>query len=454
MAKTEANIEVQFHPTKRLFIETLTKDINIQDCILDLFDNAVDSYVRRNIKDRRVIKAEFGKNEFVVFDNCGGISRKQLTEHVFRFGMVALQPDLPTIGMYGIGLKRAIFKLGKDIIFETDDGKEYSRLEFNVDQWIRKGEEKWEDWNIPLTRYTSSKIKLNEKPYTRISIKNLNNETKEAFTEAFKQKFRKTIQIYYTIFIQNHIDIFIDKQKQQYLPIEIKTPKGYSPERRTDKFNDINVDVICWISYKEEDKRMIKERGRQGWNIFMNRRLILSDNVGPETGWSGNPSELPKYHSLFNEFRGLVFLSSDDPSKLPLNTHKNGFNQETATYVFLLRRMVDAARPIVKYLEKKYNKQKQSIEEKEDELNDLVEKLEKDWKPKSLDINKVSKESKFTYPPLKIRAELKTTSIQYIKPREQVNKLKKELGVQSNSEVGSKSFDYCYKAYTVEPDNE
>lgn len=454
MRNEDKKPEVQFHPTKRLFIDTLTKDISIHDCILDLFDNAADSYVRHKIQDRRFIKAEFDKKRFLIYDNCGGISRDQLLDQVFRFGMVALQINLPTIGMYGIGLKRAIFKLGKDIVFETDDSKEYSRLEFNVDEWIKKGEENWEDWNIPLTRYTGSKLRPGEKPYTRISIENLNEETREAFTEVFRQNFKKTIQIYYTLFIQNHIDIFINSEKQPHFPIEIKTPPGYTPEGRFCKFNGVDIKVICWKAYKEEHKRMVKERGRQGWNVFMNRRLILHDDVGPETGWSGNPSELPKYHSLFNEFRGLVFLSSDDPSKLPLNTEKNGFDQENATYVFLLRKMAEAARPVVRYLEKKYQKQRKGINEKEHELEDLLDKREKGPPPEPIAVEEVPKTSTFTSPPLKVTPEPKTTSIQYAKPRDQVNRLKKTLKVGSNTEVGSKSFDYCYNALASEPENE
>ncbi len=36
-------------PTKRLFIEILTKDISVKDCILDLIDNSVDSYIWNEI---------------------------------------------------------------------------------------------------------------------------------------------------------------------------------------------------------------------------------------------------------------------------------------------------------------------------------------------------------------------------------------------------------------------
>jgi len=40
---------VNFYPTKKLFIDVLTRDISIRDCIFDLLDNAVDSYTRNRL---------------------------------------------------------------------------------------------------------------------------------------------------------------------------------------------------------------------------------------------------------------------------------------------------------------------------------------------------------------------------------------------------------------------
>ena len=49
-------IIIDASPTKELFINVLTKDISLKDCILDLLDNSVDSYIRMEIPDRRQIK--------------------------------------------------------------------------------------------------------------------------------------------------------------------------------------------------------------------------------------------------------------------------------------------------------------------------------------------------------------------------------------------------------------
>ena len=47
---------VSFMPTKRLFVDILTKDISIHDCILDLLDNSVDSYISNDIEEKREIR--------------------------------------------------------------------------------------------------------------------------------------------------------------------------------------------------------------------------------------------------------------------------------------------------------------------------------------------------------------------------------------------------------------
>lgn len=42
-------------PTKELFINTLVKDVSLEDAILDLVDNAIDGYIRHNYSDRKKV---------------------------------------------------------------------------------------------------------------------------------------------------------------------------------------------------------------------------------------------------------------------------------------------------------------------------------------------------------------------------------------------------------------
>jgi hypothetical protein len=114
--------EIDATPTKRFFVSMLTRDIDLRDAILDLLDNCVDGIVR-TIKTPEGetpykgywanIIAEPGR--FEIIDNCGGIPEEVLRNSAFRQGRPEgiHTDDVHTVGMYGIGMKRAIYKLGR-----------------------------------------------------------------------------------------------------------------------------------------------------------------------------------------------------------------------------------------------------------------------------------------------------------------------------------------------------
>ncbi|MDP3113595.1 MAG: ATP-binding protein [Candidatus Cloacimonadaceae bacterium] len=113
---------IEAYPRKKLFIDILTKDVDAEACILDLIDNSVDSYIMKDIQGRRSIYLSLSKEKFEIRDTCGGIELNYLKKHVFMFGAESLKREKPTLGFYGIGLKRSIFKLGNRINMTTDDG--------------------------------------------------------------------------------------------------------------------------------------------------------------------------------------------------------------------------------------------------------------------------------------------------------------------------------------------
>ena len=195
----------------------------------------------------------------------------------------------------------------------------------------------------------------------------------------------------------------------------------------------------------EDAKRKKAVRGGRGWNVFMNDRLILPDNTNDVTGWSGRKAELPKYHQIYHNFRGLVFLTTKDPFKLPINTAKNAFDREHEIYHYLLNKMVETARPVTNYLSKKYDEPKNKVDENESKLFDIVEKdkLSSKKKIKRLSIDKINKSSSFKAPTVTSKGvKQKMTTIAFEKPKVIVDKVKSYLKVRSNSEVGSQVFDY------------
>ncbi|HUV02257.1 MAG TPA: ATP-binding protein [Desulfobacteria bacterium] len=282
-------------PTKRLFINILTKDISVKDCILDLIDNSVDSYIWNEIRGSREIRLNISKNQLEIFDTCGGIDIDFLKKDVFRFG-ADIERNKPTLGIYGIGMKRAMLKMGETILMETDDGQNYCKIKWNIDEWF-----KTEGWDIPF-EYGDSRLTSGERGYTKIVVNDLYESVKNKFDlVSFITEIKKAIHITYTLFIvKDKIDFYVnDGVKIEPYLVQIRSDDHqYEPAIVKDSFNGVDFEIICFIDPHE--RRTTKELGKRGWNIFCNKRLILAEGTTETTGWSGEKSDLPKFHPIYN----------------------------------------------------------------------------------------------------------------------------------------------------------
>jgi hypothetical protein len=141
-------------PAKEFFIRMITRDIDLDDCILDLLDNSLDGAKRvRNSAPaaeltskefaRLYIKIIMSKQRFSIVDNCGGISIDDAKNYAFHFGRRSdEQRDAPeSIGIYGIGMKRAMFKIGTNIKICSSTTKESFEVDINVPVWEK--DPKW-----------------------------------------------------------------------------------------------------------------------------------------------------------------------------------------------------------------------------------------------------------------------------------------------------------------------
>jgi hypothetical protein len=322
--------KIKASPTKRLFINILTQDVPLRPAILDLIDNSVDSYTRKKFEERRKIELTIRPDQFIIFDDCGGIALEILKDQVFRFGSKVDKLENPTLGMYGIGLKRSIFKLGKQIILETHDGIDYSYMDLNVTEWEKDDE----SWEIPFE--TENKLLSgDQKPYTRIVINNLTDESSSKFnSDVFINELVEVIKRTYCLIMKDNIDISLNGNKIEPFELYVPEAEHYKPSVIIDTYDGVEIKIICFID-PSKGTRLKNAINQRGWNFFCNNRLILANDTSELTGWKGTKddmSTLPKYHSLFNEFRGMVFLKSNNPFKLPLNTSKTSLNTENENY--------------------------------------------------------------------------------------------------------------------------
>lgn len=429
--------KIDASPTKKLFIDILTKDISVKACILDLIDNSVDSYIWNEISDRREIQLNISRNQLEIFDNCGGIERDFLKTEVFRFG-ADIERNKPTLGIYGIGMKRAILKMGKTILMKTDNGKNYCEILWNVDKWSKS-----EDWDIPF-EYGDSRLTSDEKGYTRIVVKDQYKAIQNKFDlDSFINEIKKSIHKTYTFFIEkNNIDFFVNNAAK-IEPYLGSVRVQYDPTKFKGSYNGVEFEIICFLD-PHEGKRPKKEHVKKGWNVFCNKRLILAEDTSETTGWFKGGAELPNYHPIYNEFQGLVFMESKDPSKLPLNTSKTGLDIESPTYAYIRNKMIQTARPFITYLNKKYLEDKTNL----DDIDNRVQKREIGTEEedsaiqvKHLRLDEIADNSVFK-PLEKPKPTIKMATICYKRPKKLVEKVKKYLGVRTYSEVGEEMFDY------------
>lgn len=110
---------IDAEPTKRFFVEMFTKDIALEQAVLDLVDNSIDG-ARRAQRDGNEpladywVKIVMNRSEFRIDDNCGGFDKATARTRAFKFGRESGAVRTPgSIGQFGVGMKRALFKFGK-----------------------------------------------------------------------------------------------------------------------------------------------------------------------------------------------------------------------------------------------------------------------------------------------------------------------------------------------------
>lgn len=413
--------KIDASPTKELFINTLTRDISIMDAILDLVDNAIDGYIRQGYTDRKEIKITISGKSFQIWDNCGGIDVDFAENEVFRFGLHRTT-DKHSLSVYGIGLKRAMFKIGSNMVFESDDLENYFRVKIDLHQWQRTKE-----WTLEFDEIGKS----TRSAFTQISVTGLHDEVSGEFiTNRFKNELTDRISRTYFLFIQKNVDIYLDDQKIDPFELTIGFSEDVVPANKSFKVDGVKIKLTAGAH---------PDYHNPGWYIFCNKRLIILGDRTSLTGW-GNRG-VPSYHPKFNRFKGFAFFDSDDPARLPWNTAKNGISISSPIYIEALNEMQTMTQPYTTFMSKAY-----PTEREETIGKDILGVLQ------TKSVIDIEEDQTFKAP--KIPDVPKMTAISYRKPIKEVEKLKRCMGrkYMSNRELGERTFNY-YKEMEC-PDEE
>lgn len=420
---------IQGNPTKEFFIQMLTKDIPLIRAIIDLVDNSIDGAIRKrpsgNYEDLWV-KIIVSESEFIIEDNCGGIPLDIAKNYAFRFGRPKEAVATPkSVGLFGVGMKRAIFKMGRYFVVESETEDNAFVIEQDIDEWSEQS-----SWDFSFTE--ASKGNTNESG-TRITVTKLLDNVKELFKlEAFVTELINQLEAAQQISLEKGISIQINDFDLRYKPAKFyysdKLQPGYA-EVTLEKYADVDIKIFSGIT----DRNL--EKG--GWYLFCNSRLVLYADQSIITGW-GESGSLPKYHPDFAFARGYIYFTSEDASLLPWNTTKTGVDTDSAIFQAAKQEMTNMMRPVTQWL------RKLAGEETDDgELHQVLNEAMR----QSMTIAELREsvaEQHFKAPKPTRNAKPDEASIQYKMPRDRVEKVKEYMGADSNSEVGRQTFEYYY----------
>jgi hypothetical protein len=358
---------VDASPVKSFFVYMLTRDIKLEEAILDLLDNCVDGILRAEGKTNRTAKApydgfwaeiKFSRDSFSISDNCGGIPW-DLHNYAFRMGRPPDRPDdTPgTVGVYGIGMKRAIFKVGKRCLISTQNGDHTYDVEIEP-EWT--SDEK--AWSIPV--HPGKKSMKDDG--TTVVVGDLHPAIRDRFGpdgKSFKSDLELMISTHYAFIIDKGFQVKINGDVVRARATRLIFNKNIRNQKKEvirpfifkTKVHGVEVFLAVGftrpipsqdeIASEQEEKRYSSLDA--GWTVICNGRAVLYCDRSELTGWG--EAGVPRYHTQFIAISGIVEFNSDDASKLPTTTTKRGIDASSALYLQIKNKMREGMRIFTDY---------------------------------------------------------------------------------------------------------
>jgi hypothetical protein len=357
---------VDASPNKSFFVSMLTRDIELQDAILDLLDNCIDGIVRSldgAIDGDRPYAGYYAhikvsRSRFEILDNCGGIPIEIARKKAFMMGRPPGEHDeIATVGMYGIGMKRAIFKMGTSCVVRS----EHNGVGFSVSitpKWMNDPN----DWKLPISPLPAGSVTEG----TQIVIDRLRPDIARRFDESqdkFISEFKAYVSQHYSFILGKGFEVTVNDFPIKPETFEILSAgeeaiggsrAALAPFVFRGKVK--NVDIELWaglwreIPDDDEMEREYETRGSRdnaGWTIVCNDRVVVYRDKTRLTGWG--EAGVPNYHGQFIAITGIVIMHAENPWLLPLTTTKRGIDASSETFSIVKEYMREATRTFTSF---------------------------------------------------------------------------------------------------------
>lgn len=446
--------KIEGNPTKELFVHILTRDLSIEDAINDLIDNCIDGAKRLRVGGNYkglFVDIKIDKNKFIISDNCGGIPVDLARQYAFRFGRPSNMDDTEySIGQFGVGMKRAIFKLGTSFNVESKTKNSEFEVLVDIDDWLtKKDSEGNDDWSFEFKDFKTDAIK-NKEANTGTSIE----------ISPLRENLKKYIST--KSFIDGLKDIIENKHMQNiYDGITIKVNGDTLKSKRPEFIVSDLIKVAQWEKTYENGVQVtlyagigddILEDG--GWYIFCNDRLLLGPEQTALSGWTGKGGGgVANYHQQYCRFRGLAYFKAENAKDLPWNTSKNNIDASSPIFLNTRAQMIELMKPIHKFLNL-MKKEREKTMDGTDKKDKPYERVVNEGTTSDVyNLNSSNFENSFVIPEVKIEnnePEEEMVKITYSKPKNIVEQVKKAIKAKSFKKVGEGTFDYFVKMEEIE----
>ncbi len=307
-------------PSKRLYLSIIA-DYDLNRSICELIDNGLDVWVRsgkaRDININIILDKQ--QQTITVEDNAGGLARSEL-RYIVGPGQTGTSPTDETIGIFGVGTKRAVVALAQDIRIKTHCSNEKTyQVDFD-DKWLED-----DDWELPFYEVDSI-----PEGTTIVELQRLRLQITDDIIIQLKDHLRTT----YAKFLKNN-KVVLQVNREKLSPRFFENwayPPGYPPQKytgilKTEDDRIIRVEAVAGLSRESSPAA-----GEYGVYFYCNDRLVARALKTFDVGFTKGIAGLP--HPKVSLTRVIVSLNGDARS-MPWNSSKSDINTKHEVFLAL-----------------------------------------------------------------------------------------------------------------------
>jgi Histidine kinase-, DNA gyrase B-, and HSP90-like ATPase len=432
----------------------LVRDIELVPAIVDLVDNSVDG-ARRLTKGKASgkqaarsksplskyhVDITLSGESFTIADNCGGISIEDATRYAFRFGRPEdIAPLEGEVGQFGVGMKRALFKLGQEFSVTSVAAASEFVVEVDVQAWLKEKR----DWTFPLS-YVGPR-RAGRELGTTIQVADLLPSVAAEFgAPTFVQRLRDQIEFRHSTAMEEGLKVTLNGHRLKSRAPTLLAGSEVLPRvvHETISANGDTVDMRLYAGFvdlKDEDADTdnpdeFTGGSLAGWYLICNGRMLLFADRTRLTGWG---LEVADYHPQYRRFRGYVFLSGNS-SAMPWNTAKTTVDEDSSVWRIVRTYIVDALRD-ARSVMNRIKTEVQSNDAKDRPVTSMLKAAQ------ATRLVELDASPEIVVPPRPPKRPPTTKKISYDVTIDEFNEVKDALEVSTAVDVGRETFAYYYR---------